>query len=49
MLCQTLQEQGVVGKAVTLSCTFVPTDVFAAWRYIQRLLVPDENPITRGG
>ena len=48
-LCQTLQEQGVVGKAVTLSCTSVPTDVFAAWHYIQRLLVPDENLLLEGG
>eukprot|EP00435_Cladocopium_sp_Y103_P018545 s3166_g4.t1 len=41
MLGQTLQEQGIVGTAVTLSATFVPTDVYAAWRYIQGLPVPD--------
>ena len=31
-LRQTLQEQGVVEKAATLSCTSVPTDMFSAWR-----------------
>ena len=41
MLGQTLQEQGIVGKAATLSCTFVPTDLLAAWRYIQGLPVPE--------
>jgi hypothetical protein len=41
ILGQTLQEQGVVGEAATLSCTFVPTDVYAAWRYIQGLPVPE--------
>ena len=41
ILGQTLQEQGVVGEAATLSCTFVPTDVYSAWRYIQGLPVPE--------
>ena len=35
LLHQTLQEQGIVGKTVTLLCTFVPTDLYAAWCYIQ--------------
>ena len=47
MLSQTLQEEGIVGKAATLSCTFVPTDVYSAWRYIQGLPVP-EGELTRG-
>ena len=36
MLHQTLQEQGIVGKATTLSCTSVPTDLYAAYCFIQR-------------
>eukprot|EP00435_Cladocopium_sp_Y103_P054606 s77_g17.t2 len=33
VLGQTLQEQGIEGQDVTLSCTYVPTDMCAAWRY----------------
>ena len=33
VLGQTLQEQGIAGQDVTLSCTYVPTDMCAAWRY----------------
>ena len=36
MLHQTLQEQGIVGKEETLSCTSVPTDLYAAYCFIQR-------------
>ena len=32
VLSQTFQEQGVAGQAATLSCTFVPTDLYAAYR-----------------
>jgi len=39
LLHQTLQEQGIVGKTATLSCTFVPTDLYAAFCYIQGLPV----------
>jgi hypothetical protein len=35
LLTQTLQEQGIVGKMATVSCTFVPTDLHAAWCYAQ--------------
>ena len=35
ILHQTLQEQGIAGKAATLSCTFVPTDLFAACQFLQ--------------
>ena len=31
MLHQTLQEQGIVGEAAAISCTFVRTDLYAAW------------------
>ena len=36
MLHQTLQEQGIVSKEETLSCTSVPTDLYAAYCFIQR-------------
>ena len=39
LLHQTLQEQGIIGKTVTLSCTFVPTDLHAAFCYINGLQV----------
>ena len=35
LLNQTLQQQGVLGKPATLSCTYVPTDLYGAWRSIQ--------------
>jgi len=35
MLQHTLQGQGIVGKTAILSCTFVPTDLRAAWCCIQ--------------
>ena len=38
-LQQTLKEQGIVGEIATLSCTFVPTDLRAAWLIIQGLPV----------
>ena len=31
MLHKELQAQDIIGKAATLSCTFVPTDLYAAW------------------
>ena len=34
MLQQTLEEQGIIGAA-TLSGTFVPTDLKAAWCFIE--------------
>ena len=33
-LFKSLQQQGIVGKTATLSCTFVPADLFAAWFYV---------------
>ena len=39
LLDQTLQEQGIIGKTVTLSCTFGPTDLYAAFCYIKGLQV----------
>ena len=38
---KSLQEQGVVGPAATLSCAFVPTNLYAAWRYVQRVLADE--------
>ena len=31
LLRQTMQEQGIVCKDAILSCTFLPTDLYAAW------------------
>ena len=39
MLCQTLEEQGIRGKTAILTCTYVPTDLYAAWCHIQGLPV----------
>eukprot|EP00435_Cladocopium_sp_Y103_P005670 s596_g1.t2 len=36
MLQQTLEEQGLRGTA-TLTCTYVPTDLYAAWCHVQGL------------
>lgn len=35
LLDKTLQEQGIVGKVATLSCTFSSTDTYAAWRFVR--------------
>ena len=32
-LDKTLEDQGIVGKTAILSCTYIPTDVYAAWRH----------------
>ena len=32
-LDQNLREQGIVGKSATVSCTYIPTNVYTAWRY----------------
>ena len=40
MLDKSLHEQGIV-KAATLSCTFVPTDLYAAWRFVKGYKVPE--------
>ena len=31
---QSLKEQGIVGKAATLTCTFDQTDLYAAWCFL---------------
>eukprot|EP00438_Fugacium_kawagutii_P013948 Skav203414 [mRNA] locus=scaffold1743:285672:286487:- [translate_table: standard] len=40
---QTLQEQGIVGEAATLSCTYVPTDFCTACRCIKGLQVSESE------
>ena len=42
MLHQTLQEQGIEGTT-QLSCTYVPTDLSAAWSYLQGFQVSEEE------
>ena len=36
VLHKTLWEQGIMGRAATLSCTYVPTDLHAAWCSIRK-------------
>lgn len=48
MLQQTLQEQGIEGKTARLSCTYVPTDLYAAWRYLQGFQVPEPHLVLDG-
>ena len=39
ILHKELQVQGIVGKAARLSCTYVPTDLYAAWCEVQEMPV----------
>ena len=32
-LDENLAEQGIVGKSATLSCTYIPTNLYTAWLY----------------
>eukprot|EP00438_Fugacium_kawagutii_P028272 Skav234030 [mRNA] locus=scaffold1723:108684:111476:+ [translate_table: standard] len=34
ILDQTLREQSITGETATLSCTYVPTDLVAAWKLV---------------
>jgi hypothetical protein len=36
-LDQTLREQGIVEKSAVLSCTYMPTNLYTAWRYVSEL------------
>ena len=42
ILHQTLREQGVEGRTATLSCTFIPVNLYAAWCYAKGFSVPTE-------
>ncbi len=37
VLSQSLEQQGIVGKNATLCCTYVPTDLYFAWCFLQGL------------
>jgi hypothetical protein len=41
ILHKALHEQGILGKAATLSCTYIPTDLHAAWCTVEGL--PDSE------
>ena len=43
ILHQTLREQGVEGRTATLSCTFIPVNLYAAWCYAKGFSVPTEE------
>ena len=36
-MSQTLGKQGIVEKSATLSCTYIPTNVYTAWCYVRGL------------
>lgn len=42
-LKQTLRQQGIVGKEVTLSYVYLPVNLYSAWSYLQGLQVPEEE------
>ena len=48
LLDQTLQEQGIVGKTATLSCTFVPTDLYKSLCYIAGVPVSEQESALEG-
>ena len=48
MLQQTLHDHRIVGKAMTLSCICVPTDLHATWRCIIGLSTPENQLYWRG-
>jgi hypothetical protein len=45
---KTLQEQNIVGEAPILSCTYVPTNLHAAWCYLQGIPVSDGEHALKG-
>eukprot|EP00435_Cladocopium_sp_Y103_P054464 s500_g17.t1 len=47
-LDKALQEQGIRGQGVTLSCTNVQTDLSAAWNYVQEFLVLEGEAAMEG-
>ena len=47
-LNQTLGGQGMVGTSATLSCTYIPTNVYRAWCYICGLRTCEENFVLEG-
>jgi len=50
ILHKALQEQGIVGKAATLSCTYVPNGLYVAWRAVQGQGLPvSEAELAIGG
>ena len=47
-LNQTLGEQGMVGTSATLSCTYIPTNVYTAWSYVRGLPICEEDFVLEG-
>ena len=41
MLAESLEQQGIGGKTATLSCTYMQTDLYSAWRYVKGLPTPE--------
>ena len=47
-LNQTLGEQGIAGNSATLSCTYIPTNVYAAWCYVHGLTTCERDLVLGG-
>lgn len=43
ILHQNLEQQGIAGESATLSCTYIPTNLEAAWVYVQGIRVFEEG------
>ena len=43
VLNQTLQEQGIVSETATLSCTYMPNNLYLAWCYVQGLATSEDE------
>lgn len=43
LLSQTLQEQGIVSDATSLSCSYVPANLYDAWCFMQGLATSEEE------
>ena len=49
ILHQNLEQQGIAGESVTISCTYSPTNLQAAWVYLQGIRVFEEEFALEGG
>jgi hypothetical protein len=47
-LHKTLGEQGIVDKSAVLSCTYMPTNLYTAWRYLFELPTCEREFVLEG-
>ncbi len=48
VLAKSLEQQGIVRKTATLSCTYVPTDLYLAWCCVQGFPTPEAEYALEG-